>query len=368
MAKTDPVIPLYDFRDRNLDLRPQLHAALDRVLDSGRYVLGPELTAFEQALAGRLGVAYALGVNSGTDAIVLALDALGIGPGDEVITTPFTFHATAEAIVRTGARPVFADIEPETLCMSPDACSAAINDRTRAVLLVHVFGHCARIDRFTELCGRHKLHLVEDAAQAIGSSWQGRPLGSFGRVSTFSFYPTKNLGALGDAGAVATSDKRLADSIAQIRSHGRNGTGQHTRLGYNSRLDDLQAAFLLLKLEQLDAENQRRQHLASVYDRELPGQVRPARGADGCMSNYHQYGILTEPRDELREYLAEHGIETGLYYQHPAYREPALQHQGLDLPAAETACRQVLTLPIRPSLTDAQQSDVIRAVNRFFAS
>ncbi len=340
--------------------------ALHRIVESGRFVLGPELAAFESELAGFLKVEHILGVNSGTDALVIGLKALGIGPGDEVITTPFTFFATVEAILRTGARPVFADIDPDTLCLSAPACERATTKQTKAILLVHLFGLCADLDRFTALCKERDLGLVEDAAQAIGSTWHGRPLGSFGHVSSLSFYPTKNLGALGDGGAVATSDERLAGRVRLLRSHGRDDAGRYSLRGHNSRLDDIQAAFLRTKLKRLETGNSRRRELAARYDDALDNLVRTVRGAHGCESNFHQYAILTPQRDGLRGFLAERGVETGVYYQTPAHLEPALNGGHDSLPVAEKACREVLSLPIRPSLTDPEQERIIALVRGFF--
>jgi len=362
-------IPLYDTVKENRQFAADFHAALDRILASGRFTLGNELTEFEAALADYCGADQAVGVKSGTDAIFLTLKALGVGPGDEVVTTSFTFFASVEAIMQVGAKPVFADIDPKTLCLAPDSCAAALTPATRAVLLVHVFGHCADVDRFQSLCEKSSIALVEDAAQAIGAEWNGRKLGSFGRAGTFSFYPTKNLSALGDAGAVVTSNEELAERLRQLRSHGRDATGRHAHLGTNSHTDELQAAFLRLKLEKLDAELARRRELAARYNGGLPHDVRTVGGAEGCLSSYHQYAIRTDRRDELRQFLLEQGIGTGDYYAVPAHSEPAAASAGPfpSLPETERACREVVTLPVRPSLTDVQQQTAIDAVRRFFA-
>ena len=362
-------IPLYDTVTENRQFAADFHAALDRILASGRFALGKELETFESSLAEYCSTTHAVGVKSGTDALILTLKALGIGNGDEVITTAFTYFASVEAIMQVGAKPVFADIEPGTLCLSPDACAAAITSATKAVLLVHVFGHCANLESFQSLCVDNNIAFVEDAAQAIGATWNDRKLGSLGAAGTFSFYPTKNLSALGDAGAVVTSDEKLADSLRQLRSHGRDATGRHVCLGYNSHMDELQAAFLHIKLGRLDAELTRRRELAERYDAELPPEARRVHGADGCVSNYHQYAIRTERRDALRQFLLELGIGTGDYYQVPAHSEPAAANlrPSPPLPETERACREVITLPIRPSLTDVQQKTIVDAVRQFFA-
>jgi dTDP-4-amino-4,6-dideoxygalactose transaminase len=364
-----PRIPLYDTVTENRQFAADFHAALDRILASGRFALGSELTEFEAALADYCGTGQAIGVKSGTDAIILTLKALGIGNGDEVVTTSFTFFASVEAIMQVGARPVFADIDATTLCLAPDACTAALTPATKAILLVHVFGHCANIDSFQSLCEKNSIALVEDAAQAIGAEWNGRKLGSLGRAGTLSFYPTKNLSALGDAGAVVTSDAELAERLRELRSHGRDMTGRHACLGYNSHLDELQAAFLHVKLEKLNAELARRRELAARYNADLPHDVRIVDGAEGCLPNYHQYAIRTDRRDALRQFLFEQGIGTGDYYPAPAHMEPAAATAGPfpPLPETERACKEVVALPIRPSLTDEQQKTIIDAVRRFFA-
>ncbi len=383
-------VPLYDVSGEIVWYATRLRQVFERVMAGGRFVAGPETAAFEQELAQYVGTRHAVAVHSGTDALVLALKALGIGPGDEVITTAFTFFATAEAIVLAGAKPVFADIEPTTLCLSPKACEAAVTGRTRAVLLVHVFGHCADLDQFRELRAKRRLALVEDAAQAIGATWQGKRLGSLGDVGTFSFYPTKNLSTLGNAGAVVTQSEKIADKVRSLQNHGiegevrsqeptansqngRNPSPRHVRIGWNSRMDELQAAFLRVKLAGLENENERRRQIAARYDAELPHELRRVQGTAGCVSNYHQYAVRTEQRDELRTYLTEHGIGTGDYYGMPVYQEPAFAKENVNCPSVvlsetETACREVLTLPVRPSLTDEEQTAVIKAVRRFFSA
>lgn len=355
-------IPFYDVA-RIADGRADDRCAdLRRVLASGRFVFGPELAGFERELARLVGVEHAFGVKSGTDAIILGLEALGIGPGDEVITTPFTYIATVEAIVRTGAVPVLADVAPATLCLDPDACAAAVTPRTRAVVLVHLFGHCGNLDRFLALCRERDLLLFEDAAQALGSTWQDRPLGSFGAAASFSFYPTKNLAALGDAGAVVTPNPAAAERLAQLRRHGRDDSGRHVRWGWNSRLDEIQAAFLRRALPGLAADTARRRALAARYDAAFDGVVTVLQPAPGCDSCRHQYAILTPERDRLRAFLAERGVETACYYPTPVHREPVLARAGLTFRNAERAAREILNLPIRPSLADTEQDLVIELV------
>ncbi|MEO0085151.1 MAG: DegT/DnrJ/EryC1/StrS family aminotransferase [candidate division WOR-3 bacterium] len=361
-------IRFYDVGAELHEAEAAAHEALGRVFGSGRFVLGPELEAFEQEFARYLDVPHAVGTNSGTDAIVLALEALGIGEGDEVITTPFSFFATAEAVLRTGATPVFADIEPDTLCLSPDALEQVLTPRARAVLLVHIFGHCTDLDRIQAFCRDNRLLLIEDACQAVGASWRGRRLGTFGAAGCFSFYPTKNLACLGDGGAVVTADDRLAARLRELRIHGRDKSG-FARIGHNSRLDELQAAFLRQLLPGLESANARRRALAARYDAGLPNRVRRVRGRPGCDANFHQYAILTPERDRLRTFLAGKGIETAVYYATPLHREPALAgFMSRSLPQAERACSEVLSLPIRPSLTDAEQTCIINSVAEFYGA
>lgn len=328
-------------------------------------MFGPELAVFERDLARLVGAERAFGVKSGTDAIILGLEALGVGPGDEVITTPFTYFATIEAIVRAGATPVLADIDPATLCLDLDACAAAITPRTRAIILVHLFGHCGDLDGFVELCNARDLRLVEDAAQALGATWHGRPLGSLGSVATFSFYPTKNLAALGDGGAVVTSHAAAATRIEQLRRHGCDDAGRHVSWGWNSRLDEIQAAFLSRALAGLADDTARRREIARRYNEALAGLVTLVGGRPGCESCHHQYAILLPDRDRLRAYLAENGVETGCYYPTPVHCEPVLAGQALSFPNAERASREVLNLPIRASLTGAEQARVTGLIDAF---
>ncbi|MBM3314295.1 DegT/DnrJ/EryC1/StrS family aminotransferase [candidate division WOR-3 bacterium] len=369
MLRQLPVrIPLYDLAADHRAMLAELGGDLARVCVSGRFVLGPEVEGFEREFSNLLGSDHAVGVNSGTDALVLGLTALGIGPGDEVVTPPFTFVATAEAVVRAGATPVFCDVEPDTLCLSPAAAAAAFTPRTRAVIAVHVFGHCTDLDTLAELCRSRGIALVEDACQAVGAQWRGRMLGSIGSFGAFSFYPTKNLGALGDAGALVTSDRRLADEARSLRDHGRDAAGKFGLVGWNSRLDELQAAFLRRKLRGLHRDLARRRELAQRYSQALSGLVRIVRGHDGCASAWHQFGLQTGRRDGLRRTLADAGIETGGYYPRPVYAEPALAPYAPPgpLPGCEQACREAMTLPIRPGLNDVEQAEVVAAIRRSF--
>ncbi len=342
-------IPFYNLVAENRELVQQFRLLFDRVLSSGRFVLGEELARFEQELARYLGVKLVIGVKSGTDALYFGLKWLGVGKGDEVITTPFTFPATIEAILRSGATPVLADIEPETLCLSPNSCQEVMTPRTKAVLLVHLFGNCGNLDWFNIFCLQHNLFLIEDSAQALGAEYKGRKLGSFGIVAGFSFYPTKNLGALGNGGAIATNQE------------------PRTILP-SARLDELQAGFLRLKLLQLDRWRARRRILAQRYEEALSPLVQIVGGADGCNPNYHQFAIRTPHREALRHFLLQEGIETKVYYSRPIHWQPEFRglFSGKSLPEAEKASEEVLCLPIRQNLTDGEQEHIINSVIKFF--
>lgn len=336
-------------------MRPEIDAAVSSVLNGGAFVLGPEVRALEQEIATRCGVAYGIGVNSGTDAILLSLLALDIGPGDEVITSPFTFFATAETISVTGAKPVFADIDPNTFNIDPAAVEAALTPRTKAIVPVHLYGQAADMEPLKATAARYGLAIVEDAAQAIGASCHGKPCGSFGDLAAFSFYPTKNLGAFGDGGMVVTNDESLMEKVRLLRAHGSGGSYFYKRLGYCSRLDEIQAAILRVKLGYLDRWNESRRQHAALYNKSLQGSsVQTPQERNGCYHIYHQYTIRCERRDELKTHLASHGIDSGIYYPLPLHLQEVYQELGYqegDLPNAEQASRQVLSLPVYPELT-----------------
>lgn len=373
-GSVDPApVPLQDPAREYRELREELDEAVLRVAASGRYVLGPEHAAFEEAFAERVGVRHAVGVASGTDALILALEALGIGPGDEVVTSPFSFFATAEAILRVGAVPVFADIRPDTFDLDPGAAAAAIGPRTAALLPVHLYGQMAEVEAFRELAARHGLALVEDAAQAVGA---GRRLpdgsvvgaGAAGDVGCFSFYPTKNLGAWGDAGALTTDDDALAARLRRLREHGREEEGyRHREIGHNSRLDEIQAAVLRVKLGALDRWTAARRENAAAYDRELEGVegVETPAVLEGNRHVYHQYTIRCGERDRVARRLDAMGVGHGVYYPTPLHRQEALSPEGGArgaFPRAERACREVLTLPVFPALRPEERARVVAAI------
>ena len=358
------MIPFLDLARQHAALRAELMDAAGRVLDSARFILGPEGEALEQDLAKHVGVAHAIGVASGTDALRLALAAVGVGPGDEVITTAFSFVASASTIVMAGATPVFVDIDPATFALEAEGVARAITPRTRAIVPVHLYGHAAAIDRIAELGRTHGVAVIEDAAQAIGATYAGRPLGAWGDAACLSFYPTKNLGACGDAGMILTNRSDLAERLRRLRHHGDGGRYRHLELGYSSRLDDLQAALLRVKLGRLEGWTAARRRIAARYHDALAGlpltlpiEREPARHV------YHLYTIRHRQRDALAKTLSQLGVGTAVHYPiavpgQPMFGLPAERQW----PEATRASREVLSLPCYAELTDDEVNQVARAV------
>lgn len=345
---------------------PDVRAAIARVVDSGRFVLGPEVTAFEQEFAAASGAADAVGVGSGTDAIALILRALGIGPGDEVITTPISAAFTALAVLTVGARPVFADVDPTRLTIDPAAAAAAVTTRTRAILPVHLYGQPADMDGLMAVASRHHLAIVEDCCQAHLATCRGRPVGTMGVAGAFSFYPTKNLGALGDGGAVVTTDAALAARVRQLRNGGQSARYRHDLPGINSRLDEMQAAVLRAKLPYLAGWTVARRRLAASYRHALvDAPVTPLDEQDPGHV-YHQFVVRTDRRDALQHHLLQRGIETLVHYPTPISLQPALATESpADCPQAALACGEVLSLPLSPSLSMTDLTDVTTAIGEF---
>lgn len=348
-----------------LQLRPAeddaaVREAISRVLDSGWLVLGPELEAFEREFAVATRATHAVGVGNGTDALALSLRALGIGPGDEVITTPLSAAYSALAVVMAGARPVFADIDPERFTLDPQATAAAVTSRTAAILPVHLYGQAADMDALAAVASRHHLALVEDCCQAHLATCNGRPVGSHGAAAAYSFYPTKNLGAFGDAGAITTSDEGLVTRLKRLRNGGQTGRYQHAELGVNSRLDELQAAVLRARLSFLPGWTGKRREAAGRYRRALAGNsaVRvPAEADSGHV--YHLMVVRARARERLRQHLLERGIETLVHYPMPIPQQPAFAaFSPVACPAAAAACREVLSLPLHHRL-DAGTIDLV---------
>jgi dTDP-4-amino-4,6-dideoxygalactose transaminase len=349
-------IPMVDPAGEYRALKPEIDAAVSRVLSSGRFVLGPEGEALERELAAFLGANHAVGVNSGTDALHLPLVAAGIGPGDEVVIPGFTFFATGEAVSYTGATPVFADVDEGTFNLDPASLSRKITKRTKAVIAVHLFGQCAALDAITRICQEKKLILVEDCAQCIGADYDGRRAGSFGDFGGFSFYPTKNLAAAGDAGMITAKSEDHAKTLRMLRHHGSRQTYLHERVGWNSRLDELQAAVLRVKLKHLARFNDARRAVARRYREKLAGAkvVLPVEHGRGTHV-YHQFTIRSERRDAIREALAKEGIASAVFYPMPLHQQPAYEGLGKNtsLPVAEALAKSVLSLPIHPLLDEA---------------
>lgn len=354
-------VPFLDLGRRAASERAELKDAFATVLDSGRFIGGASLERFEAEFAAYCGVAHAVGVNSGTDAIALALRSLRIGRGDEVITAANTCVATITGIVGAGATPVLADVDAETWTLDPASAQAAITKRTRAIVPVHLYGQCADLGAIGSL----GLPVVEDAAQAHGAEYQGKRPGTIGAAAAYSFYPTKNLGALGDAGAVATSDPELAEELRRLRSHGERAEARGIAVepGVNSRLDEVQAEVLSQRLARLDAGNERRRQLAARYRDELEGVVLPVE-APGSLHAWHLFVVLAEDRETFRAGLQERGVETLVHYPEPIHRQPAYRELagGVPLDISERLCKQVVSLPLYPELADAEADQVIAAV------
>jgi dTDP-4-amino-4,6-dideoxygalactose transaminase len=363
MSKTP--IPMIDPAAEYRSLKAEIDAAVLRVLASGRYVLGPEGEALERELAAFTGAAHAVGVNSGTDALHLALLAAGVGPGDEVIVPAFTFFASAEAVSYTGAAPVFADVDEGTFNLDAAALEKAVTRKTKAVIAVHLFGQCAPLDEISRICKRHSLVLVEDVAQALGADYDGRRAGSWGDFGCFSFYPTKNLAAAGDAGLVTTNEKKHDETLRMLRHHGSRKTYLHERVGWNSRLDEVQAALLRVKLVHLERFNAARRNVARWYREKLraEGIVLPAEHGRGTHV-YHQFTIRSARRDALREALARESIAASVFYPIPLHRQPAYEaaNRGATLPVSERISAEVLSLPINALLDEAAVDRVCAAL------
>ncbi|MBI1904449.1 MAG: DegT/DnrJ/EryC1/StrS family aminotransferase [Planctomycetia bacterium] len=373
-AIPDVPVPLFDVQRQYRQIRWDVLAALESVAASGRYILGPPCQQLEAEIAAYCGTAHAVGCASGSDAVLLALQALGIGPGDEVIVPSYTFFATASAVTRLGARPVFVDIEPKHFNIDPAAIEAAITPATKAIVPVHLFGQCADMEA---IAARHGIPVIDDAAQAIGAQHLGRRAGSLGVVGCFSFYPTKNLGAMGDGGMLTTSDAALAERLRLLRTHGMQPRYHHKVVGINSRLDSIQAAVLLVKMKYLDEWTARRRENAARYDQlfaaeGLVGRVALPSESPGNFHIWNQYVIRVpaEKRDKLHEHLAAHNVGTEIYYPVPLHHQPCFRELGygdVSLPVSEQAARETIALPIFPELTAEEQQVVVGRIGQFFA-
>ena len=363
-------IPLLDLQGQYRPLRDELLAAIARVCDSQRFIGGPEVDALERELAACIGVRHAIGVSSGTDALLVAMMALGIGPGDDVVTSTYSFFATAGCIVRVGATPRLVDIDPATYAIDAAAAVRALTPKTRAVIPVHLYGLCADMDSLLAAARSRGVAVIEDAAQAIGATYHGRQAGTMGALGCFSFFPSKNLGAFGDAGLVTTDDDRLADQVRLLRSHGAEQKYFHKRVGGNFRLDALQAAVLRVKLPHLARWTAMRRANADRYDRlfqdrRFAGRVRTPARAPGREHIFNQYVVRVPERDRVRASLAGQGIATEVYYPVPFHLQEcfaALGHRAGDFPHAEAAANETLALPVYGELTETQQHAVVNAI------
>ena len=366
MAAPDVRVPFLSLKPGEDDAL--VREAVNRVIDRGWFVLGPELEALEAEFATASGAAHAVGVNTGTDAIALLLRGLGIGPGDEVITAPLTAAYTALAVMMAGARPVFADIDPERHTIDPAAIEAAITPRTAAIMPVHLYGQAADMPAIGAIAARHGLALVEDAAQAHLATSGGRPVGSFGAGAAFSFYPTKNLGALGDGGAITTDDAALAARLKRLRNGGQTTTYQHDEFGVNSRLDEMQAAILRVRLEQLPRWTTQRRAIAARYRAQLDGAPVHVPAELDAVHVYHLFVVRTTAREAFRQHMAAHGVQTLVHYPKALTRQPALASEApAPCPEAERAADEVCSLPLYPSLPPADADLVAEAVRSFRA-
>jgi dTDP-4-amino-4,6-dideoxygalactose transaminase len=377
-------VPLLDLGRQYAAIREEILAAVERVCSSQHFILGAEVEALERELAAFTGAAQAVGCASGTDALWLALTAVGVHPGDSVITTAFSFFASASAIVRAGGRPVFVDVDPHTLNLDPHQLEAHLragkSTRLRALLPVHLYGQCADMDALRQLADEFQVAIVEDAAQAIGARWRDARAGSIGALATFSFYPSKNLSAYGDAGLVTTNHAEFADHMRRLRNHGSPRRYLHEELGWNCRLDAIQAAVLRVKLPHVETWNRKRREHASAYDLLLTqsglisatgdSPVRVLTRSPHAHHVYHQYVIRAQRRDQLRQFLTDRKIGTEIYYPIPLHLQPVFTYLGYregDLPESERAAREVLALPMFPELTDEEQQWVVESIAEFYS-
>ncbi|MCK4223725.1 MAG: DegT/DnrJ/EryC1/StrS family aminotransferase [candidate division Zixibacteria bacterium] len=359
-------VAFLDLKRQYSSIKEELDQAVFSVLSHARFIMGPEVKAFEEQVAKYCGIKFAIGVASGTDALLLSLRACGVRPGDEVITTGFSFFATAGVITRLGAIPVFVDIDPYTYNMVSEQIEKKITSKTKAIMPVHLYGQCADMDPITAIAKKHNLKVVEDAAQAIGSKYKGKKAGSLGDFGCFSFFPSKNLGAAGDGGMVVTNNPEMADLIRMLRVHGAKPKYYHSIVGYNSRLDTLQAAILSVKLKYLDGWTQKRREHAKVYnDAFKDSEIITPKEEDFNYHIYHQYTIAVKNRDHLREVLKENQIGHDVYYPVPLHLQECYKSLGYkegDLPVIEKKGREVISIPIYPELTSEEQNFVIETI------
>ena len=362
------MIPFVDLKAQYKDIKDEIRDAIDDVLESQWFILGPKVSELEDIIARYCGVKYAIGVASGSDALLLSLMAIGVGVGDEVITTPFTFFATAGAISRLGATPVFVDIDRWTYNIDPKLIEAKITVRTKAIIPVHLYGQCVDMNPVLDLAKRHGLYVIEDAAQAMGAIYRGKPAGSMGNLGCLSFFPTKNLGGYGDGGMILTNDEDFAEEVRMLRVHGSKPKYYHSAVGCNSRLDAIRAAVLLVKIKHLGYWNRQRRWNAERYDCLFGSRVITPLVESFNYHVYNQYVISVDNRDALREFLKAGGVSTEVYYPIPLHRQECYSGLGYkrgDMPVAEEASRRVLALPVYAELTQEQQQCIVKLVGEF---
>ncbi|MFB9274560.1 DegT/DnrJ/EryC1/StrS family aminotransferase [Cohnella cellulosilytica] len=364
-------VPILDLSEQYRFLERDIHRSLSEVMSNSRFILGENVKRLERDISRFSGSEFGIGVGNGSDALHLSLLACDVKAGDEVITTAFTFFATAGAIARVGAKPVFVDINPDTFNMDVQQIENKITSRTKAIIPVHLYGQCTEMDPILDLASQYNLVVIEDAAQAIGATYKGKRAGELGTTACFSFFPTKNLGAYGDGGMIVTNDPQLADKIGVLRVHGSKPKYYHHVLGYNSRLDELQAAILNVKFPYMERWIALRQEKASFYNH-LLGELRQVilpQVHSECNHVFHQYTIKAQQRDELQEYLKSQNIETVVYYPKPLHLQPVFDYLGYqegDLPNTEIACREVLSLPMYPEISESQQEYVASCILGFY--
>lgn len=367
-------VPILDLQRVRQRIASQLDERWRRILDQSSFVLGPEVKEFESAFASYLGVEGCVGLGNGTDALILALRALGLKPGDEVIVPAFSFFATAESVALLGGKVVFADVDPQTLNLDPADAAARITERTVGIIPVHLYGRPFDVDALLDLCGKRGLWLLEDAAQAHGAEWKGKKVGGFGQLAAWSFYPTKNLGCFGDGGAATGNDRALLDRMRSLGNHGQSIRYTHLEIGTNSRLDSLQAAVLNCRLALLDQDNARRGEIACRYHGALNGvgDLRLIPDPPEVRTVYHQFTVRTARRDELAAHLKERGIASAIHYPIPLHHQPAMKELvdagEADLPVSVAAAKEVLCLPVFPELTNEEVAAVGTAIREFFGA
>ena len=363
-------VPILDLKAQYQTIKGEVHRAINDVCESQAFALGPAVAKFEEEVAAYCGVKHAMGVSSGTDALLVSLMALGVKPGDEVITTPFTFFATAGCVARIGAKPVFVDVDPDSYNIDPAGIEERITERTRAIIPVHLFGQLARMRPIMDIARRHNLAVIEDAAQAIGASQGGVKAGNFGECGCFSFYPTKNLGAFGDGGLVTTNHDALAEQIRALRDHGQKPRYFYKVVGGNFRLDGIQGAVLNVKLKYLARWNEKRRQHAALYDRlfaDSPVKTPKVEADNVCI--YHQYTVTAPERDRLQQFLADHGIGSAVFYPKPLHLQECFLELGYrqgDMPVSERLCHEVLSLPVYPELSPEQIEYTAKTVLKFY--